>query len=144
VLDTAVHPGQHAIIKAKLSSPREDHLVLDREWQGSKTVPFNYLVIATGTRLRAPANIDYDEKHDTARFLRVYQTRVQKAQSIVIIGGGAVGVQLATDLKELFSDKITLAHSRKQLMPAYHEGLHNIIIQRLSELGIKLADFRML
>lgn len=65
---------------------------------------------------------------------------VERSKKIVIIGGGAVGVQLSTDIKELFPEKeVTLVHSRKQLMNNFHHGLHELIEQRANQLGLKLV-----
>lgn len=57
---------------------------------------------------------------------------------MVIVGGGAVGVQMATDLKEIYPEKeVTLVHSRTELMPLYHETLSDLIKERFKELGVK-------
>ncbi|KAG9573137.1 FAD/NAD(P)-binding domain-containing protein, partial [Aureobasidium melanogenum] len=58
---------------------------------------------------------------------------------ITIIGGGAVGVQMATDIKEVYPEKsVTLVHSRMQLMNKFHPQLDRIIKERCEELGVKL------
>lgn len=117
--------------------------MLDREWSdqgnpGSREISFDYLVVATGTRLQAPGTMPHDDKPASVRYFQQYQTRVRDARSVAIVGGGAVGVQMATDLKELYPEKeVTLVHSRNQLMPLYHEALDRIIKERFSELGIK-------
>ncbi len=114
-------------------------LILDREFQGSQTLPFDYLVVATGTRLAAPGTMPSDDKLASVRYLQTYQSSIRAAPSIAIIGGGAVGVQMACDLKELYPTKsITLIHSRAQLMPAYHPALSELIKTRLAELDIAL------
>jgi len=39
------------------------------------------------------------------------------AQGVVVIGGGAVGVEIATELKVVMPDlKVTLVHSRNRLL----------------------------
>jgi NADH dehydrogenase FAD-containing subunit len=64
---------------------------------------------------------------------------VQHSSSIAIIGGGAVGVQLATDIKELYPDKnVTLIHSRPTVMNRFHDDLDAIIKKRCKELGVNL------
>ncbi|KXJ93400.1 hypothetical protein Micbo1qcDRAFT_232938 [Microdochium bolleyi] len=128
----------HAVIKARAVSLRPTHLVLDRPWQGSTEVPFDYLVVATGTRLQAPGTMQDDEKPLSVKYFQAYQARVEGASSVILVGGGAVGVQMATDLKELYPDKeVTLVHSREKLMPVYHEALSDLIKSRFEELGVK-------
>lgn len=125
-------------MKAKAVLLENNSVTLDREWQGSKQIPFEYAVIATGTRLPAPGSMEHDEKLPSVKYFQEYQKRLQKAKSVVIVGGGAVGVQMATDLKEIYPEKvITLVHSRDRLMPLYHRKMDEIIRHRFSELGIK-------
>ncbi|RYC56317.1 hypothetical protein CHU98_g9896 [Xylaria longipes] len=136
----APDPERHHVVKARVSALHQDHVVLDRDWQGMREIPFDYLVVATGTKLRAPGTMQDDEKPLSVKYLQGYQQRLKNAKSIAIVGGGAVGVQMAADLKEIYPEKeITLVHSRNQLMPLYHEKLDEIIKERFQELGIKLV-----
>lgn len=81
-----------------------------------------------------------DDKPSSVLYLQKHQADVKKAKSVVIVGGGAVGVQMATDMKELYPEKeITVVQSRDQLMPQFHRGLHEIVKKRFEELGIKLV-----
>lgn len=135
---SAPNPAQHVVVKARVDSLKSDHVLLDREWQGSKKLPFEYLVVATGTRLQEPGTMTDDDKPLSVKYFQSYQKRVGAASSIIVVGGGAVGVQMATDLKELYPEKeVTLVHSRDQLMPVYHEALDKIIKERFNELGVK-------
>ncbi|KAI1171278.1 FAD/NAD(P)-binding domain-containing protein [Nemania sp. FL0916] len=136
----APNPDRHHVVRARVSALHQDRVVLDRDWQGVREIPYDYLVVATGTKLRAPGTMQDDDKPLSVKYLQVYQERLKKAKSIAIIGGGAVGVQMATDLKEIYPEKeITLVHSRNQLMPLYHSKLDEIIKERCQELGVKLV-----
>ncbi|KAI0913418.1 hypothetical protein F4823DRAFT_577204 [Ustulina deusta] len=136
----APSPDRHHVVRARVSALHRDRVVLDRDWQGVREIPYDYLVMATGTKLRAPGTMQDDEKSLSVKYLQDYQQRLKNAKSVAIIGGGAVGVQMATDLKEVYPDKeITLVHSRDQLMPLYHNKLSDIIKARCQELGIKLV-----
>lgn len=80
---------------------QREQIILDREWQASKAIPFSYLTIATGTTLAPPAAIHYDDKPSGIEYLTKHSQAVGRARSVLIIGGGgAVGVQLATDIEE--------------------------------------------
>ncbi|PSR83422.1 hypothetical protein BD289DRAFT_370027 [Coniella lustricola] len=136
--------SQHTRIQAKAVSlslqPQARHLTLDREWQGSTSLAFDYLVAATGTRLVAPSNMPSDDKPDAVAYLKRFNSGIARSRSVVIIGGGAVGVQMACDLKEIYPDKeVTLVHSREHIMPVYHEKLSDIIKDRFRELGINFV-----
>lgn len=48
--------------------------------------------------------------------------------------------EFATDIKDFCPEKeVTLLHSRERLMPIYNQGLHDEIIKRCGELGIKVV-----
>ncbi|KAA8643816.1 hypothetical protein EYZ11_007581 [Aspergillus tanneri] len=133
--NTGLH---HAVVQARALSVQSHQVHLDREWQGSKNLPFDYLVVATGTRLIPPGGMTRDDKLSSVDYLQKHQAYVRRSRSILIAGGGAVGVQMATDLKERYPDKeITVAQSRAQLMPGFHEELHRLVKDRFDELGIK-------
>lgn len=139
---SAPNPSQHLVVKARALSLQRDYLALDRSWQGSDRVSFDYAVVASGTRLQPPGSMHHDDKASGVDYFKSYQNRVKTASSIVIVGGGAVGVQLATDLKEVYPEKhVTLVHSREKLMPLYHEKMNEIIQNRFKELGVKYDPY---
>ncbi|XPS77717.1 hypothetical protein M3J09_009744 [Ascochyta lentis] len=130
------------IIQAKALQLTKDDIVLDREVEidGKKTnrVPYAALAITTGTKLSPPSTLPGSEKLDGTTYLRKHAAQVEASKKIVIIGGGAVGVQMATDIKQLFPDKsVTLVHSRANVMNKFHPDLHAIVQQRFSELGVE-------
>ena len=127
------------MVQARVTSIRPEHVELDREWQGATQIPFDYIVVATGTRLSKPAAMEHDDKPSSVQYLQSHQADVKRSKSILIVGGGAVGVQMATDLKEFYRDKeVTVVQSRPRVMPNFHPRLHEIIQKRFDELGIKL------
>lgn len=111
---------------------------LDREWQGSSQILFDYLVVATGMLLTQPVAMEYDDKLSSVDNLKKHQSDVKRSKSILIVGGGALGVQMATDLKEYNPDKeVTVVQSRARVMPQFQEKLHNLIKKRFGELGVQ-------
>lgn len=79
-----------------------------------------------------------DEKFDAVEYLKKYNQGIKNSKSIILIGGGAVGVQMACDIKEIYPEKeVTLVHSRDHIMPVYNEKLSELIKERFKELGIK-------
>ena len=133
------NPTSHGVVQARVLSVQPQHVELDREWNGSKQIPFDYVVLATGTRLAKPAAMESDEKLPAVEYLQKHQADVKRAQSILIVGGGAVGVQMAADLKEYYPNKnITVVQSRPRVMPNFHPQLHDLIKRRFDELGVNL------
>ncbi|KAL4763449.1 uncharacterized protein BDW70DRAFT_131758 [Aspergillus foveolatus] len=138
LFSSAPNPTDHAVVQARVLSVQPHHVNLDREWYGSGKIPFEYLVVATGTRLSEPAGMRDNDKASSVAYLQKHQEDIKKSNSILIAGGGAVGVQMATDLKEYYPAKeVTLVQSRPHLMPQYHPRLHELIKKRFDELGIK-------
>ncbi|RGP77768.1 oxidoreductase [Fusarium longipes] len=129
--------ANHAIVRARVVSLQKNQVTLDRPWQGSTEISFDYAVVATGTRLQAPSNMQHDDKKTSVDYFKTYQQGIKAAKSIAIVGGGAVGVQMATDLGEVYPEKkVTLIHSRDRLMQLYHPKMDAIIRDRLQELGV--------
>jgi len=136
---TIPNASSHLVVHARVLTVQPQHLELDREWQGSSQISFEYLVIATGMLLAQPAAMRYDDKISSIQYLKKHQNSVRQSKSIVIIGGGAVGVQMATDLKEYYPDKeVTVVQSRTHVMPNFNEKLHFLIKERFDKLGIHL------
>ena len=70
-------------------------------------------------------------------YLKEHAAHIERSRKIVVIGAGAVGVQMVTDIKQLFPEKsVTLIHSRETVMNRFHNELHDIIMERAKELGI--------
>lgn len=133
------NPTAHGVIQARVLSVQPHHIELDREWQGSEKIPFDYVVLATGTRLSKPAAMETNDKPSSVEYLQKHQADVKRSRSIMIVGGGAVGVQMATDLKEYYPEKdVTVVQSRPRVMPNFHPRLHEIVKRRFDELGIRL------
>ncbi|KAJ5131619.1 hypothetical protein N7448_005777 [Penicillium atrosanguineum] len=139
IFSSLPNSASHGVIQARVLSVQSQYVELDREWQGSRQIPFDFAVIATGTRLSKPAAMEYDDKPSSIDYLQKHQADIKRFQSILIVGGGAVGVQMATDLKEYYPHKeVKVVQSRPRVMPNFHPELHELIQRRFNELGIKL------
>ncbi|OXG77339.1 oxidoreductase [Cryptococcus neoformans var. grubii Br795] len=134
------NPSLHAVVRAKVNAVYPTHVSLDRAWRGETDIPYDFLAIATGTKLPAPGSMQSEDKSNSVEYFKTYQEGVKRAKDIVIIGGGAVGVQMACDIKEVSPEKnVTLVQSRDHVMPKFHSKLHEIISNRFKELGVNLV-----
>jgi pyruvate/2-oxoglutarate dehydrogenase complex dihydrolipoamide dehydrogenase (E3) component len=130
--------SNHAVVSARVTSVKANSVEIDRSFEGQQQITFDYLVIATGTRLTPPSMMPSDEKSPSVGFLRDHQAKAQRAQSVVLVGGGAVGVQMALDLKERYPEKdVTVVQSRNRVMPQYHSDLHDIVARSFQDAGIR-------
>eukprot|EP00301_Raphidiophrys_heterophryoidea_P028131 c9998_g1_i1.p1 GENE.c9998_g1_i1~~c9998_g1_i1.p1 ORF type:complete len:384 (-),score=105.62 c9998_g1_i1:216-1367(-) len=76
------------------------------------TFPYDYLVIATGSQNPFPAKLEALDsvKEGIAKYSDV-EEEISKAQQILIVGGGPVGVELAGEIKTYFPHKeVTILH----------------------------------
>ena len=97
------------------------------------------VVIATGSHYAAPFKPQGDSAADFASALRGIAAQVAAADQIVIIGAGAVGVELAGEIKAVHPQKqVALVSDHPRLFPLYSEKLHGKLIERLSALGVVL------
>ncbi|CAF1686647.1 unnamed protein product, partial [Adineta ricciae] len=125
------------IITASVETVNESEIVLDRDTPFGRRLPWHILVMATGSRLSPPANMPTSTKVDSVQYLKNLQERIRTAKSIALVGGGAVGVQISTDIKSYYSDKeVHLIHSRDRLMSRFDASLGDIVLQTCKELGI--------
>jgi NADH dehydrogenase FAD-containing subunit len=104
-----------------------------------EVVEYAYLALATGSRQRYPAALQSDDKAAGVSFFASLQDRIQHANTIVVVGGGAAGVEVAGDIRSKYPLKdVTLVHSRTRLLNSFAPGLDAIARPALEELGVKL------
>ncbi|SPO05558.1 uncharacterized protein DNG_08245 [Cephalotrichum gorgonifer] len=104
-------------------------------------IPYEMLVIATGSGAgdSLPSRVGATSKVDGVRLLRDMQGRIKAARRLLVIGGGAAGVEVATDAKSLYPEKVvTLVHSREAVMHRFGGELQAEALKSLRDLGVEL------
>jgi len=102
-----------------------------------EVIDFEVLAIATGTSSPRPSKLLSQDKHGACEELRGLQEQIRTAESIAVVGGGAVGVELVTDIKGWYPEKdVTLVHSRNRLLHAFGPRLHDRTMEEMERLGI--------
>ncbi|KII89965.1 hypothetical protein PLICRDRAFT_108307 [Plicaturopsis crispa FD-325 SS-3] len=156
-------PSRHVLLHGEVTA-LTPHTVtvspLGADAGSQLVIPFDYAVYALGSQLPAPINFwglppissrskgaagDADVpafsglKEQGISWLRRQQREVEASESILIVGGGALGIQYATDIASLYPNKrVTLLHSRNRLLPRYTEEMHNEILRALRELNVEV------
>ncbi|RMD40577.1 hypothetical protein DV735_g4567, partial [Chaetothyriales sp. CBS 134920] len=133
----AKHPqapeGIYELKRGNAISIEKDAVVLE----GGERVPFEYLVIATGSSPRFPTGLNPLSKGEVLKYFGGLQDQIRAAGSIVLVGGGPVGVEIGTDVKSRYPDKsVTIIHSRARLMNNFGTRLHDAGIEACKELNI--------
>jgi apoptosis-inducing factor 2 len=107
--------------------------------RSGQAIPYEYLIIATGSTVAngLPSRPGVESKTEGMELLKAMQARIKAAARIVVAGGGAVGVELATDAKDQYPEKsVTLVHSRPAVMHRFGPGLQNAAMDALQALGV--------
>lgn len=82
-----------------------------------------YLVLASGSRYAYPAKPVADSAHEALEDLRRTHKELAGAASVLIVGAGPVGRELAGEIKEVWPHKqVTIVHPAEQLLPARLAG----------------------
>ncbi|KAL1412221.1 hypothetical protein Q8F55_003232 [Vanrija albida] len=129
--------------------PIDGEFPADLSGAEKRTVEFEYAVYALGGVLSAPSDAwgggpgrdvvpGRGSKPGAVGFIRAIHDKIAAARRVLVVGGGALGIQFASDIKAANPEKeVTLLHSRARLLPLYHEELHAAVVKRLAELGVR-------
>ncbi|KAI0086027.1 hypothetical protein BDY19DRAFT_895578 [Irpex rosettiformis] len=149
---------RHLFLNAQITSLSEHSLTLSKSFpeygivgaEGEPaTLHFDYAVYALGSHLPSPINLwgpvcenDEGKAHDGSkasgiRWLERFREYLNATRSVLVVGGGALGIQYASDIKDVFpSMHVTLLHSRSQLLPRFDSDMHEEILSTLTGMGI--------
>eukprot|EP01111_Echinosteliopsis_oligospora_P010914 TRINITY_DN3483_c0_g1_i1.p1 TRINITY_DN3483_c0_g1~~TRINITY_DN3483_c0_g1_i1.p1 ORF type:complete len:398 (+),score=89.09 TRINITY_DN3483_c0_g1_i1:121-1314(+) len=101
------------VIQREVTSVQEKQVLLN----DGRTVPYDYLIINTGSTYTAPFKESKVISSARANTLRESNYTIRKAKSVLIIGGGLVGVEMAAEIVCHFQGKeVILVHSQSTLI----------------------------
>lgn len=132
--------------------------------ESGESLKYDYLVLATGSKWTGPSAFDkYTSDREVHDHVKQWRSKVEKSNSIVIVGGGAVGIgtylflpdliflsmqplnlfpftELAGEIKSAFPSKsVTLVHSHSMLVNAtYPDKFRLAVAKRFEVAGVKL------
>ncbi|KWU45876.1 FAD/NAD(P)-binding domain-containing protein [Rhodotorula sp. JG-1b] len=141
---------QHILLKGTSVVELKEHsVVIDKSHPELGTeIPFEYCIVATGSdypwpcRPRKGASID-EIKSD----FRTLQAQVESSSSILVVGGGPVGIEFAGEVAAHYNGKagrakkqgITIVHAQETYLtePGWKDGFNSSIRSQLDGLGVK-------
>lgn len=140
--DTALIPYDRALTRASLSSiyrARALCITSTEVTTDQQPVPYEYLVLATGSTWEGPLDLP-QAKEDACQAVLAQRAQYRLAKSVLIIGGGAVGIELAGELRESLPDvKVTLIHRGRALMnDAYPDKYRTSLLEMLQKGGVNV------
>ncbi|KAH9947482.1 hypothetical protein B0H21DRAFT_807447 [Amylocystis lapponica] len=107
--------------------------------QDGEKIPYAALVLATGASWPAP--IDFPEADHVVDYIKTWRKRFEQAQDIYLVGGGAVGIETAGELRDTYPNKkITIIQRDRLLLNAtYPDKFHKNLEGRLRERGVNIV-----
>lgn len=117
--------------------------------EGGQEVKYTHLIVATGTDGYFPGKFNTTASLQTA--VQAYSDlvqQVQQAESILVVGGGTTGVEMAAELKTAHPHKkVVLIHSRTELadpelLPSVRQEAKDVLLEKGVELllGQKVSN----
>ncbi|KAJ7034792.1 hypothetical protein C8F04DRAFT_1395167 [Mycena alexandri] len=109
-----------------------------------RRIAFDYAVYALGSHLPLPLDLSHaapddkpsaghaynGNKAESIAWLKRKQAVIESTASVLIVGGGALGIQFAADIAAVYPAKlVTLLHSRARLLPRFDSAMHTEILQ---------------
>lgn len=101
---------------------------------GTKSIAAQKVVIATGSLPVALPSLPFN---GTVISSTEALSLPKIPRSMVVVGGGYIGVELGTAYAKLGS-QITIVEASEHLLPQYDEALSRPIVQRLQKLGVRV------
>jgi len=129
------------VVQAEITAISETQVTISTTPSGkSRALPFDFLVVATGANWAFPGKPSSPDALEALGELEECGNDVAKSTSVAIIGGGAVGLELACEIKFHHPQKkVTLIHSRQQLIgPGLSGKFHTKLADKLQRLGVEV------
>ncbi|KAG7388738.1 Apoptosis-inducing factor 2 [Phytophthora boehmeriae] len=115
----------------------------DEPDSAAKRLSYNYLVIATGSTYTVPikqAKLNF-KRSTTEEKLAEVREQIKAANSVLIVGGGAVGVEVAGEIKTKYPNKtVTILEAKGELVANdnVREKFRTKLSTYLERLGVKV------
>ncbi|KAG2106256.1 uncharacterized protein F5147DRAFT_701634 [Suillus discolor] len=155
--------SSHVRVQATITSIDNHRITLSPNLPGSQQsdldLDFDYAIYALGSHLPQPIDLWSHQKEGIVKSsleppeiptyggtklegissLQERQKRVAAARFVLVVGGGALGIQFASDIAAVYPQKhVTLLHSRRRLLPKFDDAMHEEALQGLQELNVRV------
>ncbi|KAH8817609.1 hypothetical protein DL96DRAFT_1471599 [Flagelloscypha sp. PMI_526] len=137
--DKLFHFGNGVFVKGMVESfePGNGRKGGEVVLEGGQKIKYHSLVLSMGSLWEGPPSIPFQlEKVQT--HVENYQSNFEKAEHILIVGGGAIGTEIAGEIKDKWPDKkVTIVHAFILLLnPAYTDKFRRTIGRGLQRRGV--------
>lgn len=135
---TFAKDSKHVVLSStEVTALHEKSVTINKDFEGSNEIPFEYAILATGATYAKPSRPAGSSKDEVRAGFKKQQEEVKKAQSILVVGGGPVGVEFVGEVMALYPEKkVTLVSRSSSLIdgikPAVGQKLVGILEQSKS------------
>lgn len=115
----------------------------DQQSEMTETLQFDYLVLATGSSYAVPIkqdSIDYTRSAAEAKLQEV-RGHIERAENVLVVGGGAVGCEVAAEIKAKYPTKsVTIVDANDKLIAGNNlrDKFYDYLNASLDKLGVKV------
>ena len=126
---------QGTIIKGWVESIGEDGVVL----ADGTFIEADIIVVATGSAYASPFKVSGDSIEDFRNVNNQFAAQVNTAQTVAVVGGGPVGVELVGEIIHAYPNKkVHLVAAESRFFPMYKSSLSDKLSAQLSDAGVNL------
>ena len=105
---------------------------------GSETIEYDYLILSSGSTYRSPFKSDVVTAVSRSEDLVNFHNEIEKAEHILVIGGGLVGVEMAAELLVCTNKKVTLIEQGSRLLKRNPEKVGDYAKEFLLKKGCEI------
>ncbi|KAG6618715.1 Apoptosis-inducing factor B [Phytophthora cinnamomi] len=115
----------------------------DRQSETTDKLQFDYLVLATGSSYAVPIKQDARDYARSATEAKLQEVRghIEKAESVLVVGGGAVGCEVAAEIKAKYPTKsVTIVDANEKLVAGgnLRDKFYVYLDAAMDKLGVKV------
>uniref|UniRef100_H3GR24 FAD/NAD(P)-binding domain-containing protein n=1 Tax=Phytophthora ramorum TaxID=164328 RepID=H3GR24_PHYRM len=117
----------------------------DNESEATEKLHFDYLVFATGSTYSVPIKQDVRNFARSATEAKLHEVRshIENADKIVVVGGGAVGCEVAAEIKAKYPNKsVTIVDANNKLIAGNNltDKFYKRLTKSIDKLGIVVVS----
>ncbi|KAH6916250.1 hypothetical protein BKA70DRAFT_1255135 [Coprinopsis sp. MPI-PUGE-AT-0042] len=108
--------------------------------EGGEKISYSVLILATGSTWNGPLDIPEADSEAAKAHLDSWRHKFSNAKNVVLIGGGAVGLELAGEIRDFYPDtKVTIVHRDSELFNAgYPSRFRRAALRRIQQAGAEV------